>query len=471
MQLQANLMKYSISARLHSRSNKDNTRSILVVLYFDKEKSVYPTGITIPEDEWDTDKQLVKVSYVHSVDFSATIQAIQLQLHSLIKVVNEPVTHHKVKKYFEMESKEVGEWKGILQSKDVDASKLNTVNAESGSLADDFIQFKSIQDGNAAINNIVANAKVRRSKILDRLEKSGIYTSDDKLRKDQELFLKMQVEYVKQLTQTNSVKLGTLKQVKSLFNNLAKFQSETGYPLTFANMGFDFYQKYGDWVLVAEGNFDGFYGSLVKRLRTWLGWCVDEEGIAVNAQFRSKKFKVLTEVFDVIYLSTTELEWLDAFRNHANCKPSWIRVIDMALVQASIGCRYSDMMDSSWYFDGEMLKGYTIKNSSTYIIPVKSSKWISILKDYNMTFQLPVRHSKKVAALSDPKFNKYLKECLQAMYATHGLHMEDHEKLVKKRTKRGVPTFERKFKWEMITSHSLRRSFVSRMVRLGYKQE
>jgi site-specific recombinase XerD len=281
----------------------------------------------------------------------------------------------------------------------------------------------------------------------------------------------MQKQYVEELTKTNAVKKSTLKQVNSLFNNLKKFAEAKQYPMTFGNMGFDFYQKYGDWVLVDEDNYDGFYGSLVKRLRTWLGWCVDEKGINVNPQFRSKKFKVLTEEFDVVYLTTKELEWLDEFRNHENCKPSWIRIIDMTLVQASVGCRYSDMVNASWYFEDDMLRGYTTKNASSYKIPVKSSKWIQILKDYNMTFQLPVRHSTKIQVLSDVKFNKYLKECLRAMYAAHGLHIEEHEQLVKKHTKRGVPTFERKYKWEMITSHSLRRSFVSRMVRLNYKQE
>jgi hypothetical protein len=173
-------MKYSVSARLHSRANKDNTRSILVVLYFAGEKSMYPTGITLPESEWDSDMQLVKVSYEKSLDYNATIQAIQLQLHTIMKVVVEPATHKKVKKYFEMEAKEVGAWKDLLKSSDVDATKLSTDKADSGSLVDDFITYKTIQDGSQAIRNIEENSTVRRSKILDRLEKSGIYKTDEK---------------------------------------------------------------------------------------------------------------------------------------------------------------------------------------------------------------------------------------------------------------------------------------------------
>lgn len=479
------MSKFSLSAKLSSRANADHTHAVHVVYLFNRTTTQYSTGVAVDKELWDSVKKLCVVRSPADVEANNTIQQIQALLHSIASGLPVP-THQLVKNAFERQKGclEDATWfakqdKVVQQIEETESfyDVFGTIQNTSTMLEYERTSFRELMQEGAAMELKHQQAKTTqtKSKIVRRLEKAGIYKTQEVVQeehaKDYKFFMEMKDAYLKELSDTDSVKKSTLKSKKSLFSNLARFKAATHFPLTFANIGFDFYKAYGDWLLIDEDNHDAYFGSMIKRLRTFLSWCVDERNIKVNPQFRSNKFKALKEEFDVVYLKTEELEWLDKFRNHSTCKPTWERVIDMALVQASIGCRYSDMVNSSWYFEGELLKGYTIKNDSTYRIPVKSSKWIQILKKYNMTFVLPVRHSDRVKVLSSVKFNAYLKLVLQAMYHSRGLHMKEEEKLVKKQTKRGVAEHTRWFKYELITSHSLRRTFVSRMVRAGYTVE
>ena len=429
---------------------------------------------------WDSVKKLVVVRNDESIAANHKIQTVQALLFSVASAIPEP-THELVKAGYPIAAERAvtAQWIADTQA------TMKRIEESDGGINDVFqtvaninevleyerASFRDLMNEGAAIQT-----KAKKNRIIQRLEEKGIYKSNDKALADRKLFDKTFERFLtecEELVRTGGLKKGTLTQRKALFTSLSKFSQATQYSLSLDGFDIKFYAAYQQWVLDIEGNYDNHFGGLIKRLVTFLGWCIDN-GITVNPIFRSRKFKVTKEVFDVVFLNQEELEWLDDFRHHKNCKPSWIRIIDMALVQASLGCRYSDMVDSSWYFDGKFIKGYTHKNTSSYKIPLATSKWFDILRkpEYpNRSFALPVRHSEAVKVLSEQKFNKYIKECLKAMYETHGLHIHEHEMLAKLKTKRGVGKPEYDYKYNMISSHSLRRSFVSNMVRLGYKQE
>lgn len=479
------MAKFSISAKLKSRANTDGTHLIQATYTYNRVLKEYGIGYSCDKASWDSVKKLVVPRTSDAVVINNKIQLCQALLFEVASSLSVP-SHEAVKAGYLVAAAaaEKKEKEELLKFIGYGTGAIEKMKADSEEELEDVIGLMVAEAGVDEYSKLTAHfknqvevlqPKIRKNRIIQRLEETGIYKSKDKeseeLEAGKKLFNDSFKAYIAEIVKTKSMKPGSIKQQHALKSKLDKFEAATGFALTFPRMGFDFYEAFYAWCTAVEGNYDNYYGSLIKRLRTFLSWAVDEKGLPVNMQFRSKKFKVTKESHDVIYLKLEELEWLDEFRNHSSCKVHWIRVIDMALVQASIGCRYSDMVNSSWYFEGKLLKGYTIKNVSTYVIPLKSSKWFDILKTYDMSFKLPVRHSDKVEVLSEQKFNKYLKECLQAMYLTKGLHTEKYERIPKKRTQAGEVSFEYKFKYEWIASHSLRRSFVSRMVRMNYKVE
>jgi len=444
--------KFSISARLASRVNKDGTHAIIITYTYDRVTKDFQTSIAVTKDNWDSKKKLVALTSSDAVKFNNLIQEKQALLHKVATELSEP-THELVKYNFTEQAY-------LLSKQKVDPSfKMMPSN--------DVRTMQDLQDLTIPLKERLARDKKKKP----RVEKEESIIEIEPADKDNKLFFDLQAAYIRELKLSKSVKAGTLKQRQSLFSNLRKFQEDTGFILTFQKINLDFYQAYGDWVLFTGGNYDNFFGSLIKRLKTWLTWVEEERQIAVNSRY--KKFKVLREEFDVTYLNDQELQWLDEFRNHPTCKPSWIRIIDMTLFQCSIGCRWSDLEAANWYFDNGFLKGHTIKNDSAYMVPLNSSKWIKeILLKYNMTFKLPVRHSEKVEVISDVKYNKYIKDILKAMYASKGMYLDEADKkpVLKKRWGKLVQV-GREFKWESISSHSNRRSFIGRMIKQGMSEK
>ena len=468
---------FTIGARLDSKANKEGQRRIQVTYTYQRKTTEYKTELATDPALWDKSQQQLLVHSAEAAAANAKIQQIQRLLFQVASSIAEP-DHELVRSGYNL-AYATHEAEAAVDKQTQQQQQLLVAATDTDSLLDVFTtvhntqdmlryQMQSVKESIAEIDLYTARSK--KSKLIQRLENKGIYKSDKKLQEEQKYFVDMQTEYVNDMIQTDQIRPSTLRQMKSLFNNLNKFSQDKNYALTFDKMNLDFYKAYGDWVLKEQKNFDGYFGSLIKRLKTWLGWCLDEHNIQVNTQFRSKKFKAPREEKDVIYLKLNELEWMDEFRNHPTCKPSWIRVIDMALVQSSIGCRYSDMVNASWYYADDFLKGFTSKNSSKYIIPLKSSKWLMILKDYNMSFKMPVynRPDAEHKVLSEQKFNKYIKLILQQMYLTKNLHIEKNERIATKNTRRTIPVIGYEFKYNLISTHSFRRSFVSRMVRLGY---
>src|SRR5690606_607307 len=63
------------------------------------------------------------------------------------------------------------------------------------------------------------------------------------------------------------------------------------------------------YYLYDKGNFNNFFGSIIKRLKSFLKWCVEDMKIDVNPAFH--KFKILTEEKEIVYFTPKELDKLN----------------------------------------------------------------------------------------------------------------------------------------------------------------
>ena len=159
-------------------------------------------------------------------------------------------------------------------------------------------------------------------------------------------------------------------------------------------------------------------------------------------------FYTISEDVDNVYLNEKELKQLkDADLSKT---PYLDRVRDWFLLLAWTGCRFSDLEKIA---KADAKKGFVTfkqyKTNNKVTIPLHSEV-IEILEKYD--FNLP-------SEISNQKFNEYIKKVCRLAKL--------NSKESTTRTIGGVLKTETFEKWELVTSHTGRRSFCTNMYKMG----
>jgi integrase len=177
-----------------------------------------------------------------------------------------------------------------------------------------------------------------------------------------------------------------------------------------------------------------------------------ERGYNKKLDFRGRRFKRLHEQVYSIYLNEEELGKI--WRLDLSEKPNLERVRDLFMIGCYTGLRYSDLIrirsenivkeNGSSY-----LSILTQKTSQQVIIPLKPIV-LEILSKYGGSIPKP---------LTNQKMNKYLKVIGR---------MADISQLIPvEKTKGGIRTKELVPKYELIRTHTCRKSFATNAFRSG----
>ena len=162
----------------------------------------------------------------------------------------------------------------------------------------------------------------------------------------------------------------------------------------------------------------------------------------------TSKFYVFNEEVDNIYLNEAELKQLkDTDFSKA---PSLDRVRDWFLLLAWTGCRFSDLEKISKTDIKEGFITFRQQKTNTKVTIPLHPVVSEILQKYN--FEIP-------EPITNQKFNDYIKE----VATVAGLNSPE----VLTRTEGGELKSETKPKYELISSHTGRRSFCTNMYKLG----
>lgn len=186
-----------------------------------------------------------------------------------------------------------------------------------------------------------------------------------------------------------------------------------------------------------------YIGKHIKNLKTVLNTAV-EDGTTNNTQFRSKKFKVLKEEADNIYLTIEELDKLwnvDLSKNERQ-----ERARDLFLIGAYTGLRVSDYnnltRDNFKTINGvEMLVKRTQKTNDEVKIPLHP-----IVKQI-----LEKNDGKPPKSLPEQHINYLIKEISESAGIDEVEYIE--------KTRGGKKLEIKKYKFELVFTHTARRSF------------
>lgn len=258
-----------------------------------------------------------------------------------------------------------------------------------------------------------------------------------------EKFIQRSTEGTRMNTKTKKPTVkGTNKGFTTTYNRLKDFQAVYKRQIDFDTIDIDFYNEYVKYLMHELKFRYSTIGDNIKRLKTILNEAT-ERGINKNLAFRSKYFLRLNEETDIIYLSEKELQEIENLDLADNIRLEKVR--DLFLVSCKTGLRFSDysVLRSDQIKDG-FIETTQLKTNGTVIIPIHDTVK-RILSKYNGA--LP-------KANSNQKMNEFVKEIAEMVPSLHVPFSQTY-------TKEGSKVTVTNPKWQLVSTHTARRSFAT----------
>lgn len=247
---------------------------------------------------------------------------------------------------------------------------------------------------------------------------------------------------------------GTIHHFNNTLLVLQNFSKAKRKRIDFDTIDLDFYHNFTEYLTKDLKFANNTIGGHIKRLKTFLNEAT-ERGVNTNMAFRSKRFKIITEETDSIYLNEKELEAI--YKLDLSSDSRLDRVRDLFLVGCWTGLRFSDFSNiKPENIKGDFIEIETQKTAEPVVIPIHSTVKL-IMKKYKGKYpnSLP-------PTISNVKMNLYIKE-LGKIKKLEKMAKSLHAQTSTSITKGGVNISTNYKKYELITTHTARRSFASNL--------
>lgn len=220
--------------------------------------------------------------------------------------------------------------------------------------------------------------------------------------------------------------------------------------IDFKQIDLDFFDGFVKY-LYSKNISENYTNKIISLLKAVLNAATENKD-NTNLAYKSRKFNVAPENVENIYLSMDELTELLNYDLSEN--PRLERVRDLFLIGCHTGLRFSDFTNIkpeniTKIDDNPCLEITTIKTGQNVVIPLNPVV-MSIFAKYD---------GKIPKSLSNQRMNDYLKEL--------GELVGFDEKLMITSTRAGRKVSITYKKWELITTHTARRSFATNAFKAG----
>jgi integrase len=299
---------------------------------------------------------------------------------------------------------------------------------------------------NALLDKLATNVKIAYRDILNAGSTPTTYRLKDELNKimfKEEYAPKLGfLRFVEELVQTSNRKPNTRRQWGQTLRKLQEYRKATQKEVDFDTINLDFYNSFIAF-LTREGYTKNSIGGFIKNVKIFMNEAVDR-GLTHNLEYRNRKFKVLEEQVDKIYLTQKELQKL--YSLDLSGRQKYAKVRDLFLIACYTGLRFSDLIQvcpENIVNGGHQIRVRTEKTGEIVVIPLHPIVR-QIIENYGG--RLP-------PVISNQKMNQYLKEI--------GKEAEILDTTQISITRGGKTDKMVNKKYELITTHTARRSFAT----------
>lgn len=246
---------------------------------------------------------------------------------------------------------------------------------------------------------------------------------------------------------------GSLQVYRNCLGHLETYQDNIKKSLTFDRLNAAFLADFTAH-LYAQAFADSYIHKILSTLKTFVR-LADRRGVYENSPLLKATLEVKKREKDSVYLTEAEIQYLYNLKLEERLE----RVRDAFLVGCLTGLRFSDFTKirpeniQEVSHAGKSIQGLIITTQKTkqrVVLPLVNPMLLAILEKYNW-------HAPK--AISNQKLNSYLKELAQVAGFTQ--EVEINEFKAGRHEKRTLQ------KWELISSHTARRSFASNAFKRG----
>lgn len=225
-----------------------------------------------------------------------------------------------------------------------------------------------------------------------------------------------------------------------------------------------FYYEFTEYMYKDCDYYDNYVGSVIKSVRTFFNFVKEEKNIEIGNFYKS--FYVPKEEIPIIALSPEQLNYLIFNKElNSNLPENLVRTKDMFVFGCTVCLRVSDLL-------AIRRQDITLQDGAYYlrIYSQKTGTFTSIkLPEYAMDIvrKYDARRTFLFPEISKDRFNVLLKEL--------GKQLNYSEPIIKTRSKRGAEQVVYKNKAarqhhtlsDVITTHTMRRTGITTMLRLG----
>lgn len=254
-----------------------------------------------------------------------------------------------------------------------------------------------------------------------------------------------------------------LKQIKLIRGLLERYEKHIGRKLYFEDIDMNFYGSFSKW-FYQFGYSVNYFGSAIRILKAVMVEARDQDKLHNNNAIHGKNFMAPTAETDSIYLTEDELLKLHNLEITAELiteiypelpknkiQPrirAYSKARDIFLIGAFTGLRVSDYARLKEINITDTIRIQTAKTGAKVVIPIH---WVvQEILDRGFDFD---------AKMYDQKINQYIKEVGKAA----GLCDE----IMITRNHGGKSIQETHAKYELITTHTARRSFATNAYKAG----
>jgi integrase len=252
------------------------------------------------------------------------------------------------------------------------------------------------------------------------------------------------------LLKNNELSKATINKYKYLKQHLQEYEKAIGSKITFNSIDLLFYDKFSNYLMNQE-LINNTISKYITMLKTFLNWSVSRK-ISNNLDYR--EFHTKNDKVDIIYLSQDELNKI--YELDLKDRPALDNARDVFCFACYTGQRFSDV---------SAIKREDIKDRFWHLRVTKTRDILKIpLNEYAKEILDKHKNDKKpLPSISSQKTNQHLKELRKLA------GIDEPIKIVKYR---GAEPIENTFpKYELVTMHTARRTFVTLSLEKGMRPE